>query len=306
MISIITMLHMHLEDVRALVAVAESGSISGAAIELHQTQPTVTRRIQRLEAELGMSLIDRRRRPFTLTDRGRATVERGRRLLRMAHDFRSSGDGDPVPARELRVGVAHALTELTLTDPVDIVRRDFPEAVLRLQTGWSRELLARVHAGALDAAIILQAERDGPPSGVEADLLAREHLVVIGPKAWPRRSFTIQDLRDVSWVLNPEGCAARAGLQRELARAEIPLRIGVETYSYELQMRLIARGRGLGLVPSRLVRRSPTRKRLRQLTVPQLQFPQVIWMVRSNLGTGPEPALAALQRGLVERLTTPK
>jgi DNA-binding transcriptional LysR family regulator len=294
---------VHVDDVRTFVTVAEAGSISAAAGELHLTQPAVSRRIQRLEAALGSQLIDRRQRPFALTAAGRAALERCRRLLGMADDLKTVGHNGAPPARDVRVGVAHALTELALTEPLDEARREFPTAVFRLHTGWSRDLLARVKSGALDAAIILLAEHDGPPAGVTADPLARENLAIVASSAWPRRLHTVRELRDQSWILNPEGCAARAGLQRELARARLPLRVAVETYNYELQLRLIARGRGLGLVPSRLLMRSPTRGRLRTLRVRELRFPQLIWMISGELPPGLGEPLGALRRALAGRLS---
>jgi DNA-binding transcriptional LysR family regulator len=297
---------VHVEDVRTFVSVVEAGSISVAAGELHLTQPAVSRRIQRLEAAIGSPLIDRTRRPFALTNAGRTALERCRRLLGMADELKAVGYDGLQPAREVRIGVAHALTELALTEPLDEVRREFPTALFRLHTGWSRDLLARVRTGALDAAVILLAEPDGPPAGVTADTLAREDLAIVASSAWPRGLHTVRDLRDQLWILNPEGCAARAGLQRELARARLPLRVGVETYNYELQLRLIARGRGLGLVPHRLLMRSPTRRRLRTLRVRELRFPQVIWMIRGDLAGGLNEPLDALRRALVDRLSRPR
>lgn len=144
---------MHVDDIRTFIAVAEAGSISAAEHELHLTQPAVSRRVQRLEDEPGARLIDRRKRPFALTDAIGVAVERCRRLLASADDLKVLVDGAP-PSRELR--------------------------------------------------------------------------------------------------------------------------IGVETYNYELQLRLIARGRGLGLVPGRLVLRSPTRRKVRVLRVKELRFPQRI------------------------------
>jgi DNA-binding transcriptional LysR family regulator len=295
---------VNIDDVRTFIAVAEAGSISAAAPELHLTQPAVTRRIQRLEVALGAPLIDRRKRPFTLTDAGRAGVERCRRFLSVADDLKALGHGDVLPAREMRVGVAHALNEVALTDPVDETQRQFPSTILRLHTGWSRELLARVKSGALHAAVILVAERDGPPAGVAAESIAREQLVVVAPRTWPRRQYTIRELQQHQWILNPDGCAARSQLQRELARASVALRISVETYNYDLQLRLIARGRGLGLVPNRLLARSPTRVRLRTLRVPELDFPQIIWMVTGEFAAGLEGPLEVLQHALAARLSS--
>jgi DNA-binding transcriptional LysR family regulator len=297
------MLIMNSDDVRTFVAVVEAGSISGAARELYLSQPAVSRRVQRLEQAIGVPLIDRRKRPFALTDVGRAAVERCRRLLSATDELKGLAEGGVLPTQELRMGVAHALTEFALAEPVDAMRREFPAVAVRLHTGWSRDLLARVRSGALGASVILLPERDAEPGGVSARKLASEHLAVVAPRNWPSRTYPVRELDGTGWILNPEGCAARAELERQLARARLPLRVSVETYNYELQLRLIARGRGLGLVPNRLFLRSPTRKKLRKLSVRGLSFPLTIWLVAGELSPGLEPALRALERALTDRLS---
>ena len=64
-------------DIRAFVAVAEARSVSRAARALYLTQPAVTRRMQRLESALGVTLCDRTRRPVTLTEAGQTVLEPG-------------------------------------------------------------------------------------------------------------------------------------------------------------------------------------------------------------------------------------
>jgi DNA-binding transcriptional LysR family regulator len=294
---------MDIDDVRTFVTVVEAGSVSGAAGELHLTQPAVTRRLQRFEDVVGAPLLDRRRRPLALTDLGRAALERCRRLLSSAEELKSLAQDGTLPSREVRIGVAHALTEVALADPVDEVRRAFPGVVLRLRTGWSRELLGRVRSGALDAAVILLPDEERLPVGVTGEALGKERLVVVAARHWRSRAREIRDLSEMGWVLNPEGCAARAGLQEALARARLPLRVSVETYNYELQLSLIARERGLGLVPSRLLARSPTRSRLRTLRVRGLGFPLTIWMATGELEAAADLAVRALARVLGERLS---
>jgi len=297
------MFNMNVEDIRTFVSVAEAGSISAAAQELHLTQPAASRRLQRLESLLGAQLIDRGKRPFALTDAGRTALERCRRFLSVADELKALGNGSRAPSRELRIGVAHALTELALIEPVEEMQGQFPAATLRLHTGWSRDLLARVRSGALDAAIILMPRRDGPPPGVTAERVARDHLAVVAPRSWPGHSCTIRQLRDQPWILNPDGCAARSELQHELARVRLPLRVAVESYNYELQLRLIARGRGLGLVPHRLLMRSPTRRELKTLRVRELAFPQVIWMVAGDLPSDLGALVTVFQHALARRLS---
>src|SRR5919201_5274786 len=210
MFSMTTMPVMHSDDVRTFVTVVDAGSISAAARELHLTQPAVSRRVQRLEGSIGAPLIDRRTRPLALTDAGRAAIERCRRVLSATDDLTALARNGVGTTRELRIGVAHALTELTVIEPIDHVRREFPRATVRLHTGWSHELLGRVKSGGLDAAVILLLDREGPPAGVAAHALAKEHLAIVAPRDWPRRRYRARDLQGVEWILNPEGCAARA------------------------------------------------------------------------------------------------
>jgi DNA-binding transcriptional LysR family regulator len=294
---------MEFDDIRAFVSVADAGSVSLAARDLYVTQSAVTRRLQRLEASLGTPLLDRRTRPIVLTGAGQAALERCRRLLNDVREVRAATANSDLPMGEIRIGVAHALTELTLTEPVGQVRRKFPNIAPRLRTGWSRELLERVRSRGLDAAVILLPEGEQLPAEVVGKQIGKERLVLITSRREdhpPARK--IQDLAGVQWILNPEGCAARAALRRALLRANIDMVVAVEAYNYELQLALVAQNRGLSLVPERILTRSRLRSRLRALRVPDLNFPLTIWTVHRQPFLGLDPVVAELNRVLIERL----
>jgi DNA-binding transcriptional LysR family regulator len=204
---------------------------------------------------------------------------------------------------EIRIGVAHALTELTLTEPVGQVCRKFPKIAPRLRTGWSRELLERVRSRGLDAAVILLPEGEQPPAEVVGKEIGKERLVLITSCREdhpPARK--IQDLAGVQWILNPEGCAAREALRSTLLRANIDMAVAIEAYNYELQLALVAQNRGLSLVPERILKRSRLRSRLRVLHVPGLNFPLTIWTVHRQPFLGLDPVVTELNRVLIERL----
>jgi DNA-binding transcriptional LysR family regulator len=293
---------MDIGDARTFVAVVEAGSVSRAARELHLTQPAVTRRVQRLEQAIGAQLIDRRKRPFALTEIGQAALERCRRLVSTRDELKSLAQSGSLLTRECRIGVAHALTELALVEPVDELRAAQPSVVLRLYTGWSYDLIQKVKLGALDAAVAMLPENEGLPVGTDGNVLANERLVVIAPLREKQRSWSLRAAAEGGWILNPEGCSARAWLQRLMARAGLPLRIAVETYNYELQMSLVARGRGLGLVPARLLARSSSRRSVCTLNVRGMEFPMNVWMVTGTLPLGLRDPIATLSRALSEQL----
>ena len=269
---------MEFDNIRAFVSVADAGSVSLAARDLYITQSAVTRRLQRLEASLGTPLLDRRTRPVVLTGAGQAALERCRRLLNDVREVRAATANSDLPMGEIRIGVAHALTELTLTEPVGQLRRKFPKVAPRLRTGWSRELLERVRSRGLDAAVILLPKGEPLPAEVVGKQIGKEQLVLITSRR--------EDHPPV----------------RKIVRANIDMVVAVEAYNYELQLALVAQNRGLSLVPERILARSRLRSRLRALRVPDLNFPLAIWTVHRQPFLGLAPVIAELNRVLIERL----
>ena len=70
-----------LDDLRGFVVVAELGSFHAAADSLHLSQPALTRRLQKLEATLGVQLVDRNSRQLRLSSVGRDFFFKAKRLL---------------------------------------------------------------------------------------------------------------------------------------------------------------------------------------------------------------------------------
>ncbi|WP_394840909.1 LysR family transcriptional regulator [Pendulispora brunnea] len=297
---------MDLEDVHTFVNLATTCSFSRTADELHLTQPAVTRRLQRLETAVGAALVDRTRRPLRLTPAGRLALEACRHLLNAREELLTSVSGSAgQPLSEIRLGVAHALTEHALLSPVDQLRRARPDVRLVLTTGWSHDLLGQLKSGRLDAALVLLDRREKLGLGLQGQVLANERLVAIAARSLDNPPHKMADFGNSDWILNPEGCAARAALEQAFHRAGAAMRVIVETYTYELQMALVAQARGLGLVPARLLARSSSRRRLQPLA---LDFPGQdlhVWLAARSLPSSLESAVAALAAAVVRSLGDP-
>jgi len=236
-----------------------------------------------------------------VTAAGEAALGSCRRLINDVREVRAAIGNGHAAIAEIRVGVAHALTELTLIRPVGQLRRKFPGVALRICTGWSQELLERVRTGALDAGVVLLPEGERLPAEVVGREIAKEQLVVVAQRTRrPHAARSLQDLTGAQWILNPEGCAARASLRRVLTRANVDMIVSVETYNYELQLALVAQGRGLSLVPRAILSRSPMKSRLRVLRVPGIHFPLTVSLLRQERFAAGEQVLAELSRLLIE------
>jgi DNA-binding transcriptional LysR family regulator len=73
---------MDLRRLRTMVAIAHHPSFTAAGAAIGLSHSAVSLHVKELEAELGVALVDRSRRPPALTDRGAALVEHARRMLR--------------------------------------------------------------------------------------------------------------------------------------------------------------------------------------------------------------------------------
>ncbi|GGB24543.1 transcriptional regulator [Tistrella bauzanensis] len=305
------MLGIKLSEIATFLAVAEAGSINGAARRLNLTQPAVTRQVQRLEAELGLVLLDRRSKPPVLTAAGRDAIEQCRRILDAVDDLKALGSGDSGTAGRLRLGFAHGVVDLAVTRPIDDLRTAFPMVALQIGSGWTGELIDQVRDGALDAAVVLIDQDDQPPQDLQAVRVGTEPVwIVAAAHATPAglilndtggdaaHPLPVEALMKASWVLNPEGCGYHMVIQRHLERMGGRLKVAAEVLGPDIQLSLIARGVGLGLVPGRRVAQSAAASDLRQLNVEGLNLSLAVWVLRSSLSSRLSPAIDHLAASL--------
>lgn len=93
-----------MDELEAFIAVAEHGNFTAAARALRMSQPALSRRVQNLEASLGVQLLQRSTRTVTLTDEGRTFFERTREALRELNAARDAlTSSRSKPAGRLRV-----------------------------------------------------------------------------------------------------------------------------------------------------------------------------------------------------------
>jgi DNA-binding transcriptional LysR family regulator len=260
---------MDLRDIKAFVALAETGSINRTALRLNLTQPATTRRVQNFEAAIGgAALLDRSAKPAVLTPAGRQVLEHCRRVLAAVAELEASTSGTQQPEGDLRIGIAHGHAEIVLSSPLDDLRRRYPKVLLRVSSDWTSALIGDVHSGALDCAVGLLTKNHIVPAGVLATALGQESIVIVAasdnyPRRKGRGDLRLQDLAAHVWILNPVGCGCRAALQRAFDRTGAPMGIATEVFGEELQLSLIARGAGIGLVPKRQLDGSRHRRHLR-------------------------------------------
>lgn len=269
------------EEMRALAMFADAGSVHAAARRLGLTQSAVTRQIQRLENELGTTLLDRRIKPPLLTASGRMVVERCRTVLRDVADLKVTAAPASAPVGEFRVGVGYVLADDELAECVHAVGEAFPGVSLSIRTDWHPALIDMVRESQLDVAVIPCRPDLAFPADVSRTVLGIEPLVVavstskdIGARP------TLERIAALKWIVKPRGTGTREVLEGALARHGLALEPHSVVRDENLQLSLVARGLGAGLVTRRSIDRHPCKSKLRTLSVKGLDTRLQLVMIR--------------------------
>ena len=271
-----------LDDLRALVEFAQAGSIGGAADRLFRTPSAVSRQLQRLEAELGAELLDRSTKPPRLNSLGLRVLERAHEMLQRTDALRSLASPDAEPHGLLRVGLAHALAEGTLIEPIGALTEQYPRVQLRLLSGLGGELFSRLLAGELDVAVVFLPDGKTAPPPLLTSIIARDHMEIVQGAAGAV-SDDWASLGRAAWVLNPPGCLLRASLIDQMGRAGVAPTIAAEIHhNVHLHLALIQSGYGVGLLPARFIGRKEFLDTVKVLRPPSFKLDLSVAIVRAG------------------------
>ena len=244
---------MELRHLRYFVAVAEERHFGRAAERLHMAQPPLSQQIQRLEAELGVTLLHRTTRKVELTDAGTVYLERARTVLAAVDDAASEArrvaEGLQGP---LVVGCVGSATYSLLPAFARALREELPavDFVFRgemLAPDQLESLLAR----RVDLALLR------PPvkhPAVRVRTVRRDRFIVALPedhRLARRKRVKIEDLRDEDLVVHAShGRSVMHGIVMDLCRsAGFEARVRHEVAETSTLVTFVAAGLGVAVVP---------------------------------------------------------
>jgi DNA-binding transcriptional LysR family regulator len=239
-------------DLEMVVALAEEGSVTAAAGELHTAQPALSRRLARLEHAVGGPLFVRGRGGATPTAAGRVLAERARDAL-AAIERAERDAADAVAGRRgrLRIGMTPTIGADLLPEVLATLRDQHPDIRLELETTLnSRGLRAAVRAGQLDLAAVVLDPDDH--EGLRVVAQVPQVLVVAVPSGHPlaqRRAVRPAQLVDEPLVTVEHGQGMRSFVERLFAEIGTAPTITIETNQRELLLPLVAAGAGITILP---------------------------------------------------------
>ena len=194
---------MKLSQLRSFLAVAERGSVQGAARQMGVTQPAVTRSIRDLEQELGALLFERSGTGMNLTEIGHAVLRRAGGV--QAEVSRIQDEVAQLTGRSagtVAVGLSFVAHAGLLPKVIDAFRRRVPNVQLEIKESLFAQVEPDIYNGAVDFYV-----GPMPPQNAFQGKLLVEPLFNNQRQIFCRRGHvlanagSLADLKDASWVL---------------------------------------------------------------------------------------------------------
>ncbi len=241
---------MDIKQLRALVAIAETGNMTRAAQLLNRVQPALSRQLSLLEDDVGMPLFVRERHGMALTDAGKTLLAYARRALLELDRGRAELTGSVEDIAGIAtIGLLPSTSELLAGALVAAVAQAHPRIRVRLAMGYAGDLQQWLHDGEIDAAILYGVEH---ASQLQVRPLLVEPLWVVGPRSArlsPRRPVALAQLAFWPMILPNGPHGIRAMMDHACAIARVDLDVRVETNAMALQKALVLSGHGYSILP---------------------------------------------------------
>jgi len=242
---------LNLRDIRAFIAVAQTGSFTLAATQLHLSQPGLTVQIRRLEETIGARLFDRNSRNVALTPTGRELLPSLQKSLRdMEHvliDARAHGIGT---SGVVRIACLPTFAASVLPDLVQEVRLVIPNARFEVRDVVATMVNTLVQSQEVDIGLTGGEVTD---PGVEILHMGADRLVAVLPKRSVfsrRKRLTLRDLATVPLVLTAQGTSVRAVVDNAFANARYIPEIACEPTYMMTAVAMVRAGLGITILPA--------------------------------------------------------
>ncbi|MBJ8348335.1 LysR family transcriptional regulator [Antrihabitans sp. YC2-6] len=240
---------MMIRDLEWLVALAEYGHVTDTAAILGTNQPTLSRALARMEAELGTRVFERAADGIHVTPVGEIVVAAARDLTdryeQLLRDLETILDPE---TGVVRLAFLDSIATSVIPAVLRSVRAEAPRVRVELRQEPGHHIIRDLDSGAVDLAIL----SGKPPGEFGWHPLQEDRLVLIVPPGHPfatRKSIRLDELTGEQFVMTPVGFGFRRLVDGLLREAGVVPDVSFESQDLATIEGLVAVGLGVAVVP---------------------------------------------------------
>lgn len=295
---------MELSHLRAFVYVAEQGNVVRSAALLGTSQPTLSRRIQELEAELRTTLFRRTGHGMEITPSGHRFLDHAREIMLRADAALDDMRRDAKTHQgHVSGGLPPSLGKIAIPRIAARFAKRFPRGMLSIVEGGAGALSDQLLSGRLDFAVI---RNPIASSQIRTHQLKAEALFLVGakPVGAPDSTVGLADLSRVRLLMPTVTDSKRSLIGPLISRGDFSPNIVMEVDSIDATVELARAGLGHAVIPEATIAvlpRAKPRLHCQRIDVPGA-VADLCFVTSAKLGRSSLPAKAArfVQDELVE------
>lgn len=238
----------HLE---VILAIAESGSLSKAAQQLHSTQSVISRSLAEIEEILAGRLYERTGKGMAPTALGEAACHHARVLLSALRnaevDMAAIGRGE---RGSLVIGCFSLFSGWPLTEAVHLYRKRNPDVALTITIGTAEDLITGLDNGAIDV-LLSRLRPMMNPNVYRAEALISDPILLTCSPHHPLAGQAVSLARCVAfpWITAMPGGSVVRELEKNLLQAGVALPATIGSVSLEFGRKTIRDNHHLWMLP---------------------------------------------------------
>src|SRR5690625_496681 len=241
---------VELRQIKYFVEVAKREHVTEAANALHVAQSAVSRQIFKLEDELGVDLFIREGRNVKLTAVGKVFLEHMEQAIHVIDDAKQVVKEYTDPERgTIHIGFPSSLANYIVPRAISAFQKKYPKVKFELMQGSYHDLKEAVIKGKVNIALLspLPTERNK----LKSTILFTDKIVSLLPIRHHLASepnIKLNELRNESFVLYPEGSILRDIIDKRFQQLEFKPKVALEGANIESIKGLVAAGLGVSLI----------------------------------------------------------
>ncbi len=229
------------------LAIAETGGFSAAAEKLGISQPTLSKYIKKLEADLGIPLFDRSTLPLRLTEAGELYIEVGRQMLYLEHRLEKRlTEIKESKETVIRIGISPSRSPYLLPRVIAAYKKENPNSRIVIEEKTTAELRDGLAAGTLDMIVSIA---DETTEIFSAEELFSEKMLLAVPASLDNGLSATEILQRLPLISVGKGQAVWQ-MMRKIAKEMDIREADIECQSIESAIALIEQSLGIMAVPS--------------------------------------------------------
>ncbi|MDG2165716.1 MAG: LysR family transcriptional regulator [Alphaproteobacteria bacterium] len=263
-------INIEIGDIEAFIELTETNSFAKAAVNLNLSQPALSRRIQKLEYELGTTLFDRTTRKVQLSYSGRNFYERARGILEAIKTASKTLNEKYSFPSIIKVGAVNSALRNILYPTLKIFKTMEPRCKIQIIERSANYVVDSVLGGECDFGVNFTGLQE---PGISFENLFIEDYVVVFPKGDPlekKRKIKLSEIKNRDFISVWKGSGSRIYFENALALQKEDMDWTYEVRHIPSALNMVEQGLGITLAPKLAVSKDYTSLSYRPLIDPKV------------------------------------